>query len=180
MATDTNAEHGDSYWVEDGRHHHVMRQSELSNFVGMCPEEMRLNRLHPERRRENDATASGTAVHAGIESAVNHLMAGCTLTLGEMTGVAIQEFASLHDNPSFVVVSNDRSTCEANIRHAMKTFHDEIFPTLHPMGSEIPFRRLILHEDDHRVIYANGTVDYHDHNLGLIDWKTASSAHRAW
>ena len=181
MTVDTNADQGAFTWVmEDGRIGHTMRQSELGNYIGMCSEQIRLDRAKPELRRENDAMASGTAVHAGIQHAIDYMMAGGMLTIADIHGVALDEFARIVALPNFSWVSNTPEACIANIKQALDLFHDHVLPGLHPMGTEIPFRRLVLYEDDQRVIYANGTLDYHDKFRGLFDWKTASSAHRAW
>lgn len=180
MASDTNQGHGPSYWIEDGKHCHIMRQSELSSYIGTCSEQVRRDRAEPEMRRETDAAAIGTACHAAIQTAIDLTYAGGTPVLGDLVSVARKEFATIEQMPNFFWVSHDAEKASKYITAAVTRFYNEVLPTLHPMGTEIPFRRLVLHEDDQRIIYANGTIDYHDYKVGLVDWKTASRKYQPW
>lgn len=177
--TDTNLDQGEYTWIEpDGRIGHKMRQSELGSYVGNCAEQVRRDRVSPEMRRESDAASIGTGVHAGIEWAIHQLFDGETPTSTQVQEVALLEFGRYFHMPNYEAVQHSPEKALRLVEEAVEKWHTQIMPTLRPIGAEIPFRRLVLHEDDKRVIYANGTIDYLDEKLGLIDWKTSSSAYR--
>lgn len=150
----------------DGRFIHRFRQSTLGE-LDECPERGRLVLTNQMPRIETDAAAVGTAVHAGIEA----MLGGKGLAAAwEM---AFDTFALIAQSDNFVWAKYRPDQVEPMIRNCLVTFEAQLLPDLDPAGVEIPFDDVFLHEDDERVIYLNGTIDYFDKSAGAWDWKTS-------
>lgn len=160
---------------DDGRNVFTFRQSTLSE-LDECSERGRLVLTGQMPRIETDAACLGTAVHYGIEG-----------MLGEFwsTDYAVQhaqvhfDLLSVADNFEWVKYGpRGRDLIHTAIDRCVRTFAKEVLPKLNPIAIEIPFERVFLYEDDERVIYLNGTIDYFDAYLGGIDWKTSGDTRK--
>lgn len=164
--------------LPDGRWHHRFRQSFLGSFTN-CPEAARRAAAGLFERRETDATAVGTAVHAAIEQ---------TVELGiEHVWLGADDVVELfHHHWGEIQVTQDIQWVKRKIKGAtnfgvkcIETWAEHIQPTLEPLATEVSFRDLVIHEDDQRLVTISGTMDYVDrHYLG--DWKTKSREFTKW
>jgi hypothetical protein len=169
--------------LDDGRWLHRQRQSTLTSYNETCPEGVRAELYDPSLRRETDAAAIGSAVHAGIEWALEALFAaGEQVDVEEMLARAIPLYEQIEAMPNFFSVKYPQNGIKARqlIREALEKWRQQVLPKLWPSGSEIGFKGLLVHEDAERVIQMNGTMDYLDAEEGLCDWKTSSGPYTPW
>ncbi len=156
-----------------------MRQSSISE-ADICLERLRRGLLPDAVRSESDATAMGTALHRGIEATLDSLIHdGDPLLPNDAHGVAQDAFGSLMQDPTFVWKQTDEPTARKFIGDALALFYTEVLHTLDPIQTEVAFGPHLLHEDDCRDIYLEGTMDLNDVS-GIKDWKTAGRAYRPW
>lgn len=166
------------YDEESDKFVHVIRQSSLSTFVQVCPDRARMDMVYPERRKESSQALIGTAVHAGIELAVNtHIETGEWISPEEMLDIAWRVFLPIAAQDNFIQNNDSLENCRQLIWEAICKWVGQVRPQLRPAFSELTFKGLRFYEDDERIILANGTVDYGDSEKGLFDWKTSS---RQW
>jgi hypothetical protein len=166
--------------TEDGRYHHVFRQSWL-NTADICLERARFELVGEMPRTEGDAAGVGTAVHHAIEVTVDALThEGEPLLLNDAIDIAGWQFTELTKLPNFVWQSMSEGDARAFIANALSRFYDEVLPILNPAATEVKFGPTKFYEDPERVIELEGTIDYIDHDLGVVDWKTAGRPYRQW
>lgn len=150
-----------------------VRQSWL-NDMAICPERARLGAAHPEFRMNTDATNMGTALHAGIEIALeggdrDAMWSKVTETYGEL---AAKPFRVTNVNPDAIGGFMDAMTT---------SFYEGILPQVQLGGkAELRFASPlgITLRDDYAV-WLEGTMDYVDPSGVIWDWKTASRAYNA-
>jgi hypothetical protein len=166
-------------FTEDGRRLHRFRQSSL-NSLDDCTEKARLIMSGEMPASSSDATAAGTAVHLGIELAVQSIIDdGVVLGLDAISEAAHAELDELIVEPGFQWVQMKEGAVRSFIDKALVRFYDDVLPTLKPVAAEATFGPLVLHEDSKRVIECTGTIDYIDEE-GLKDWKTAGRPYEPW
>lgn len=149
--------------------------------LDICAERARLTMTGAMPKVENDAASVGTAVHTGIELAINAwLDDGVPLALSAAREAAHTHFAELVALDNFRWVKFKPETARTFIDGALAVWHDRVAPTLRPMATEVSFGPLALHEDEHRIIEVTGSIDYLDERWGPVDWKTASRDFQEW
>jgi hypothetical protein len=166
--------------LDDGRYEHTFRQSTLSE-LDLCMEKGRLQ-LHGQLQRvETDATAIGTAMHAAIEAALEErLYDGTTMNVNVGHEIAQLTFTDLMALPEFRWVQTDEAGARHIIRRIVGAWWEHVHPQCAPQEMEVGFKGLIIHEDNQRVIRLNGTIDYVDERIGLVDWKSANQEYKQW
>jgi len=160
--------------MDDGRIKVVPSQSWIGTFFN-CPEQARHEMTGSLPRKETDATAIGTAMHAGIEA----VLKGDSVENGNL--VAVATFAELIELPEFQWVQI--KTPETGFATVERTFHswaNEILPQLPTtFGVEVGFDWPFF-ETDKYVVHLKGTMDFvgeSENGLEVWDWKTAG---RLW
>jgi hypothetical protein len=121
-----------------------------------------------------DATAIGTAVHAGIE---HRLRSGASADI--CVGVALDEFAVISATPGFrwVKVKKAQTACRY-IEVAVRSWFSDVLPKLgSPVWVEQDFN-FVADERDGLQVRLSGTIDYLDSAHGLMDWKTAGDVRK--
>lgn len=157
---------------EDGRWHHTFRQSSL-NTADLCLERYRRERdgLMPDI--ETDAASMGTAMHAAIELALQHMLNGDEPPDQEQLVDAYQEaFTHQMGLPGFAWVKYDEARCRNLGARFVRHWYQELLPSLDPMKIEWEFEEN-LYIDDERTIWLTGTIDLIDAKWGLVDWKSS-------
>lgn len=149
-----------------GKHEHTFRQSWLKT-ASTCPERARREHAGELPRQESDAAAVGTAVHAAIEAVLNDEVT----TYQEALEIAESTFAEIEQHPSFVWSKYSHNVASGLIDTFLSHWWAERH-TFSPVGTEINFKKK-FHEDDERIIWFSGTMDYLDAAKGLFDWKTS-------
>lgn len=153
----------------DGRMEVVFSQSWLNTFME-CPEQARLEMVGQMPKSSSDATAIGTAVHAGIEAVL--------LNKGDPLEAATQAFEAEVMQPHFRwVQTKTLATAHQHIAMALDAWHATIFPQLSAVRSIEEKFRLFLCSGETAgkpwVAYVEGAWDA-EFDDGLWDWKTAN------
>ena len=161
--------------MEDGRMEVVPSQSWIGTFFN-CPEQARHEMNNSLPRKETDATAIGTAMHAGIETVLRD---GLELTDGEI--VAIEKFEELAERPEFEWVQiKTHKTAVETVQRVYWSWANEILPHLpDPIAVEQQFD-LPFFETEKFVVRLKGTMDFVGNTPEgpeVWDWKTAG---RPW
>lgn len=174
-----------SWRGDDGRWHHTIRQSSLSKFLHMCPESLRADMHGETTPTTSSAAAIGTAVHAAIEHTINHVFREGheAVDADERQAAIVLALATYNDIASgtegFFVDTHGSKAFDL-IRAAYAKWSHDVLPTLQPVATELTFKDILLWEDEQRSITLNGTIDFVDARLGLIDWKTAARPYQQW
>lgn len=150
---------------------HVFHQSDLTQLQ-LCPERARQLWTGLVADTENDTTATGTAVHEGIEVRLN---GG---SVAEAIEVAHTRFAELARDPRFEwkkVRSGGYDTVSKHIGQALRNWDTLVFPLLGPsQGIEVNFELLLDERRDGdgaiTEIRLAGCMDYVD-DVAVWDWK---------
>lgn len=146
----------------------------------MCPEQARREMLGLVPRFETDAASYGTAFHAAVEENLNEVIRGREPWSEEDSyDLFLSTFYELAAMDNFKWTKLSKGTVEQHGRIAIKQFF-ELLPTFEPVATEIHFRDVLLYEDDERIINLEGTIDYDDAKLGLVDWKTGGRPYEKW
>lgn len=160
--------------LDDGRLRLVASQSWVGTYLS-CPEQARLELVGQLPRTETDATAIGTAVHAGIESVLRD-----GLSHHQASEHALETYGGLHDLGINYVQVAKRATAEAHVQRCFDTWYEELYPTLpDPMHVEWPFN-LHLGSDEYAEYWVKGTIDLIDDNWEPWDWKNPGRAYEEW
>lgn len=154
--------------AEDGKAEYNFHQSFLSDFV-LCGERARIKLEDDAPTMPKPEADLGTALHDGIQYAIEE---------GTSYVEAWQVATDRWDGFDYDEKTTGKG--EAYLANALSTFFDEVLDDLEPLGTEVPFRKLLLYEDARKRIYSSGTIDYVDANLGLVDWKSASRPYTPW
>jgi len=146
------------------------RQSWVNTAL-MCPEQGRLDWYDPQPDSHTDATAIGTALHAGIETAL--------LTGKPKRGATavVTEWQRLEPDVRYVQVKQP-STALGYATNAYASWHHWVYPQLsrpHEYGIEQRFR---IDLDDR--VGLSGTWDFLDETGEIWDWKTGSRPYERW
>lgn len=164
--------------LADGRTLIVPSQSWLGTAFN-CMEQARLEMVGGLPRVETDATAIGTAMHAGIEAVLRgeDFDGGLSVAVEKMEELAQQE------NFKWVQVKT-LPTAVDTVTRVFIAWVNNIYPQLPDMlAVEHPFD-VSLHEDDDLVIRLKGTMDFlgtgEDGKPCVWDWKTANRPYDAW
>lgn len=152
---------------EDGQTEYTFSQSWLNTVLGECSESARLELVGEIDSGPSDATAVGTAVHAGAELMLN---GG---TLGDAIEHAVATFDLETEDPNFRwLQTKTRDTAVGHVVLGVQTWHNKVFPQLGtPLGVELPYRLFLCHGGGW-VAYLEGAIDFMDES-GVWDWKTA-------
>lgn len=149
---------------------HTFSQSWLNEFF-TCPERARLQRIGEYPPDDSDASAKGTALHAGIQYVLN---GWGDRDVAEK--VALETFHDISRLPHFRWVKV--KTAETAYDHISKSFrlwYESVLPQLgQPVWVEHPFK-FEAYRDDERIIYLKGTVDFLDTHPCLYDWKFSAN-----
>lgn len=164
--------------AEDGRPVYEISQSWLGSFFN-CPEQARLEMEKELPRSESDATAIGTAVHAGIES----VLLGATLDEGAQSALATFMGLTQLDGFRWVQIKT-QDTAERTVLRCFWAWANEIYPQLPTIqGVEQPFN-VVLWDGPDRQIRLAGTIDCvtsnEDGSIEIFDWKTANRPYEEW
>lgn len=155
--------------LDDGRVEHVFHQSWLYTFF-TCPEQARLVLNKTYGVDETEAAAKGTAVHAAIQAVIMDLALP-----DEAVSIAFKTFRDIAAVPEFrYVKTKTENTCLSHIEGAFASWWDYVYPDLKAtLWVEHDFK-FIAYEDDTRVIYWAGCVDYAETGR-VVDWKVSSN-----
>jgi hypothetical protein len=159
--------------VTEPEFEYEFRQSDLNTY-NMCPEQYRLDKAGELPRMETEATAVGTAVHAGIEAVLRR-----EVTLDEGHDRAVEAFAELV--PTIQKWNKaDEQTCFHHVMNCYSAWADQVYPMLgEPMFIEESFK-VLLSETPKRRIWLKGTVDFVDSDGDIWDWKNMGSEIPGW
>ncbi len=179
--------------VIDGVDVFTFRQSWIGTFT-TCPEQARLDMLGQLQRVETDATAIGTAVHAGIEAVLAQKVDG-----DEALELALAEFARLERDPTFQYKQTTGfQQCTDHVVNCFTSWHEFIYPQLgEPLSVERNFKvKLdergvpILHGPTapcppgckplRSELWLSGTWDLDDSAWGIVDWKNKGHEIKRW
>ena len=163
----------------DGRYVHRLRQSWLNSVIGGCPEQARMDARGQLERRETDATAVGTAVHAAIEAAIIAKQNGTPMSADDIDDEFMAEWSAMQAELEIHWVKRQPDAATAFGRACTTLFAEHIYGGLRPLATEVHFSECLVHSDEHRDILLSGTIDYIDERY-LGDWKTASRAYQPW
>lgn len=168
------------YTTDDsGRRTYVLRQSWLNTYFD-CPELARRDMLKQVPDNSTDATAMGTALHAGAE---HHLKTGAPYH--ECLEMAEQAFMACTEEPGFRWVQvKSEATALAYLTNCLTAWWNDVLPKLgNPLVIEHNFQ-VPLYSTDTYEVTLSGTIDYVDDNGVIWDWKTANDAdkygRKAW
>lgn len=153
---------------DDGKTQFVFSQSWLNTMLGTCQEQARLELVNELELGPTDATAIGTAVHAGIE----YVLLGGRYEIEAMEAAREAWDAEVaHPNFRWVQVRDDAEAM-ALVADCLTAWHQQVFPQLGtPLGVELPYR-LFLCDGEGWVAYLEGAIDFIDER-SVWDWKTA-------
>lgn len=155
--------------LEDGRKQITLRQSWLNTFFN-CPELARREAFEGLEGTETDATAIGTAMHAGAELAVTG-----AYDYKSCLDYALSEFERLAPEVRWVQVKR-KDTALQYVQTCFDTWWADVRPLLgEPLGIEHTFN-VVLWEDDDYVVRLSGTMDFVDDLSIIWDWKSAGDA----
>ncbi len=162
----------------------TVRQSWLGTYSD-CPERARRGAARIDVDGPNDASALGTAVHFAIEQAVNDQLAGTAATLPQMQAWFFEEWDVLKEYGERGIplrwVKRSPAQAESYGLDCVQRFHDGVYPHLEPIATEVGFGPLELpHKHNGWTVRIQGSIDYVDKRMGLVDWKTASRTYQAW
>lgn len=164
--------------LDDATDHLTWRvhQSAL-NEADICLERVRLGMLGDVVDGPSDATAVGTALHAGIECSIDSFLAGDGwLSVLDIIELGVETFVSETEQPGFRWVKRNEKQALAYLDKAARAWHEQVQPALRPVATEVPFGpyELFTDEVNRFTVEVAGTIDYVDAALGLMDWKTGS------
>lgn len=149
---------------------HTFHQSWLNEFF-TCPERARLQLAGEYPSDVSDSSAKGTALHAGIQWVMNGWG-----NFGVAESVALNKFEELSELEHFRWVKvKSLETARIHISKSFKLWYDCVYPQLgRPVWVEHPFE-FKAYEDDERIIYLKGHVDFMDDYPCLYDWKFSAN-----
>ena len=156
--------------ADDGRIVYTFRQSWIGSFL-RCPELARREAFDPDFvSGGSDATAIGTAMHAGAEHNLRE-----SATFDECLDKAVAEFDYETTLPGFRYVQvAKRETAITQVQNTLDVWYHQIRPKVGiPISIEDKFS-VELYSDEHMVIMLNGTMDCVDDHGMMWDWKTAN------
>ena len=159
------------YEQVDGKHKHTVFQSLLSDFKDLCAERTRYTLFGEVPKRENDAAACGTGVHAGIETTLKRVKEGKDPDWDEALQ-SIYDAVGQIDINAWTKFTYKKALLLQAEQHFSRWW-TQVRDLIKPEEIEWKFS-LPLHEDDERLIVAEGTIDLVDYVKGLVDWKTGS------
>lgn len=149
-----------------------VRQSWLGDAL-ICPQRSKYAISMPTMRRGSDATAIGTAVHAGIEQYL-------TGELGDLDAfqetVHLTVASELEKDIKLTGLTDDPEHLRACLDSMTQGWWDNIRPLV-PMGGMVEHKfmaPLDVHASNGYGIWLEGTIDYVGPDGSLWDWKTSS------
>lgn len=161
--------------LPDGRTNYKFHQSWLGD-TDLCLERARKGLMGEMLDPPSDATAAGTAMHAGAEHALIVVRdGGWTPSVDDLIDVAQATFTELISDPTFLWKKRKARGARNYITLAVEMFYEQILPKLDPWHVELSFGPYVFYEDDRIVIELGGTIDYVDRRWGLMDWKTGAA-----
>jgi len=151
----------------DGRTVYTFRQSGVGEFL-LCNERARVNWLGLVEDGPTDATAIGTAVHAGAEAILRGM--GPEYGLSVALDTLGQEWA----HPLFrAVQTKGFVTAVRYVESCLQAWYEGVYPQLgEPLFIEHYFNLPFGEGPNGSEIRLAGTMDFGDH-IGPWDWKTA-------
>lgn len=167
-----------SHQSPDGSWHHTFSASWLKEFA-TCPEKARRRYFGVTPNKVTEYTSVGSAVHAGIEYRLDALINDSSADRNGMHDIAQAKLKDLWSDPTYAPAKMDEQEQWRLVSQHLDTFAEQTLPHMRPLVVEEKFD-LKLYADAFRTINIRGAIDCVDRNLGVIDWKTAGSAHRAW
>lgn len=166
--------------VIDGVDVFTFRQSWIGT-AQTCLEQARLDMLGQLQRVETDATAIGTAVHAGIEAVLAQRVDG-----DEALDLALAEFARLERDPTFQYKQTTGfQQCTEYVVNCFTSWWQHIYPQLgEPLSVERNFKVKLDDRDGGfyglSEIWLSGTWDLDDSAWGIVDWKNKGHEIKRW
>lgn len=149
-----------------------VRQSWLGDAL-ICPQRARYALGLPSMRRGSDATAIGTAVHAGIEQYLGGHVSDLDTFLGNILAYVSQE---MDKDIKRTEISEDPEKMERCVTAMGTAWWTDIRPVV-PMGGKIEHKFEAptgMTASDGSEIWFEGTIDYVAPDGTLWDWKTSS------
>lgn len=159
--------------LEDGRWGHTVRQSTLTTFTHLCAEQVRQVATGMVPATTTSAALIGTAVHAGIERCINEIISSAHPCDPEDQADAAM--SAWDAGLAGVIMTHSEVDARRLILEATAKWRDQVMWRLDPISAEQRFDKLVLWEDEERVIWASGTIDCVD-TSGVLDWKTSSGS----
>ena len=164
--------------TEDGRWVHSLHQSDIGEF-DMCGERGRRSYLDITPRTSTDSTINGTAVHAAAEHGLIEKRDHQVPHLSELLGVYDANLAELLAEP-FEWKKYQQPSDLYEIGHTqVEAWWRKVEPRVDPHLIEENASRLI-HSDDERDVYLEGTLDCADMDGRIWDWKTGEARYVPW
>lgn len=171
-----------SYQAPDGRWFHTFRQSDI-NRSRKCPEQHRRHMIGLDPDRTSLAMLVGTAVHAGIEAALNFASFGTELGVEDQVDRALASFEHEYWEASYRGTLDTTARLKEDPELAVRTctlaWHDDVLPWMRRttgFSGEVEHQFTVpFHEDAERVVLLQGTADYVAGDV-ILDWKTGSGS----
>jgi hypothetical protein len=157
---------------ENGRSTYTIHQSWLNTFFD-CPELARRIAFEGLWDPGSDATAIGTALHAGAE----HYLRNGGASFDDCYEAAVVAFRAEVALEGFRWVQvKSEATALNYLRVCLQTWFNDVLPRLGaPVAIEHHFKQPLYSTDTYDVM-VGGAIDYVDDNGIMWDWKTAMDA----
>jgi hypothetical protein len=153
-----------------------IRQSWLNTFMN-CPEQARQDRLGLVTQRQSSDMMRGNLVHAAIEHCGNELIeTGNRVSLDNAREYMDSVTPGLAEETKVWRHSYEKVVDVA--RNNLATWHEQLFPSLNPVGVEQQFRIPLDERDGVRIIL-EGTADWIESDV-IYDWKNRSQFSEPW
>ncbi len=169
--------------MEYGRAVLLVRQSWLGTYM-ICPERARAYAVGEYEDPPSDAAAIGTALHAAVEYGIEELMSGHRASLDALQHSLVASWDDLVTNgdrgQQIVWVKRSAQAAEAFGLDMIGRFARTVYPHLAPIGTEVPFGPVTIAANERMELRVQGTIDYLDQRLGLVDWKSAGQEYQPW
>ena len=149
-----------------------VRQSWLGDAL-LCAQRAKYGMTYPELRNGSDATAIGTALHAGIEEYLVGAVSDHESFSRNIRGHAERELAK---PVKLTKISNDPDKMWTAIQAMGDAWWDEIRPLV-PLGGLVEHKfkaPLGITSSNGYGIWLEGTIDYVAPDGTIWDWKTAA------
>lgn len=154
--------------------HSITFSQSWLNTLENCPQQALLELRGELPRIESDATALGTACHAGFEAVCN----GASLTDGEAVAIDLFHELTLLSEFRWVQIKT-METAERTLQRVYWTWANEVWPQLAAtFATELPFDiTLGVTSGQGRELRIKGSIDFADEFQDLSDWKCTRLRH---
>lgn len=160
--------------IDEENQIYCLSQSWINTFMN-CPEQARLEMVGQLPRKESDATAIGSALHASVETV---LRGGSSKESYERGMELLHELVNL---PEFEFVQiKTLSTLVNTFQRVLTQWETVIYPELPEIVLVEESFMIPISNTPTSTIYLQGAVDAVDEFGDIWDWKTAARPYEQW